>query len=173
MWFHKYYSIKLSHKNYTSFSLKPLFSNVTFVYFWEVVSHHLHMLPQYHQSHLHLASLFASYLCHLPHILPQVPFIPQLDYHLWHNVSFDTNSNDLEEYSIHHLTWVPWRSRTVLGNTLVHFLSSHCQPFWDAFPFLHDTWFFMMHCITPLLVSHEACLDLQVFLPHFFGVFIN
>jgi hypothetical protein len=38
----------------------------------EVVSLHLHMLPQYHQSHLHLASLFASHLHHLPHILNQV-----------------------------------------------------------------------------------------------------
>ncbi len=36
------------------------------------------MLPQYHQSHLNLASLFASHLCHLPHILPQIPYIPQL-----------------------------------------------------------------------------------------------
>ncbi len=40
---------------------------------WEVVSHHLHSLPQYHQSHLHLACLFTSHLCHLPHILPQLP----------------------------------------------------------------------------------------------------
>ncbi len=71
MWFYKYYSFKLSHKNYTLFSLKPLLSNLTFVYFWEVVSHHLHLLPQHHQSHLHLASLFASHLCHLPHILPR------------------------------------------------------------------------------------------------------
>jgi hypothetical protein len=67
------------------------------------VSHHLHLLPQYHQSHLHLACLFASHLCHLPHIILQVP-LTQLDYHLWHNVSFDTMSNDLEVYSIHHLT---------------------------------------------------------------------
>ncbi len=55
------------------FSLKPLFSNLIFVYFWEVVSHHLHLLPQHHQSHLHLACLFTSHLCHLPHILPQFP----------------------------------------------------------------------------------------------------
>ncbi len=73
MWFCKYYSFKLSHKNYTLFSFKPLFSNLTFVYFWEVVSHHLHLLPQHHQSHLHLAILFTSHLCHLPHILPQTP----------------------------------------------------------------------------------------------------
>ncbi len=137
-------------------SLKPLFSNLTFVYFWEVVSHYLYMLPQYHQSHLHLASLFASHLRHLPCILPQVPFIPQLDYHLWCNVSFDTNSSDLEVYSIHHLTWVPWRSWAILGNTLVHCLSSHHLTFWDAFPFLHDTWVFIIHCITPLLVSPGA-----------------
>jgi hypothetical protein len=38
-------------------SSKPLFSNLTFVYFLGMVSLHLHMLPQYHQSHLHLASL--------------------------------------------------------------------------------------------------------------------
>ncbi len=44
---------------------------ITFVYFWEVVSHHLHLLPQHHQSHLHLACLFTNHLCHLPHILPQ------------------------------------------------------------------------------------------------------
>ncbi len=48
-------------------------SNLTFVYFWEVVSQHLHSLPQHHQSHLHLACLFTSHLCHLPHILPQIP----------------------------------------------------------------------------------------------------
>ncbi len=120
MWFYNYYSFKLSHKYYTLFSLKPLLSNLTCVYIWEVVSHHLHLLPQHHQSYLHLASLFASHLCHLPHILPQVPLIPQLDYHLWHNVSFDTISNDLEVYSIHHLTWVPWRSWATLGKTLVH-----------------------------------------------------
>ncbi len=116
---------------------QPLFSNLTFVYFWEMVSHHLHMLPQYHQSHLHLASLFASHLCHLPHILPQVSLIPQLDYHLRRNVSFDTISNDLEVYSIHHLTWVPWRSWAILGNTLVHCLSNHHQTFWDAFGVVH------------------------------------
>ncbi len=150
MCFYKYYSFKLLHKNYTLFSLKPLFSNLTFIYFWDVVSHHLHLLPQYHHSCLHLACLFASHLCHLPHILPQVPLIPQLDYHLWHNVYFDKIFNYLEVYSIHHLTWVPWRSWAILGNTLVHFLSSHCQTFWDAFPFLHDTWFFMMHCINNL-----------------------
>ncbi len=74
MWFYKYYSFKLSHKNYTLFSLKPLFSNLTIVYFREVVSHHLHLLPQHHQSHLHLACLFTSHLCHSPHILPQFPF---------------------------------------------------------------------------------------------------
>ncbi len=73
MWFYNYYSYKLSHKNYTLFSLKPLFSNWTFVYFWEVVCHHLHLLPWHHQSHLHLACLFTSHLCHLPHILPQFP----------------------------------------------------------------------------------------------------
>ncbi len=72
MWFYNYYSFKLSHKSYTLFSLKPLFSNLTFVYFWEVVSHHLHSLPQNHQSHFHLACLFTSQLCHLSHILPQV-----------------------------------------------------------------------------------------------------
>ncbi len=74
MWFYNYYSFTLLHKNYTLFSLKALFSNLTFVYFWEVVSHHLHSLPWHHQSHLHLACLFTSHLCHLPHILPQVPF---------------------------------------------------------------------------------------------------
>ncbi len=173
MWLYKYYSFELWHKNYTSFSLKPLFSNLTFVYFWEVVSHHLHMLPQYHQYHLHQASLFASHLCNLPHILTQVHLIPQLNYHLWCNVSFDTISNDVEVYSIHHLTWVPWRSWAILGNTPVHCLSSHRQTFWDAFPFLHDTWVLYDDCIMPLLVSLVACLDLQVFLPHFFGVFIN
>ncbi len=71
MWFYNYYSFKLSHKKYTLFSLKTLFSNLTFVNFWEVVSHHLHLLPQHHQSHLHLACLFTSHLCHLPHILPR------------------------------------------------------------------------------------------------------
>ncbi len=171
MWFFCYYSFKLLHKNYTLFSLKPPFSNLTFVYFLEEVSLHLHMLPQYHQSHLHLASLFASYLCHLPHILPRVPSIPQLDYHLWCNVSFDTISNDLEVYSIHHLTWVPWRLWAILGNTLVRCLSSHCQNFWNAFPFLHYTWVFMMHCIMPLLIILVPCLDLHFFLLHFFGVF--
>ncbi len=50
--------------------LKPLFSNLPCVYFWDVVSYHLHLLPLYHQSHLHLACLFAIHLCHLPHILP-------------------------------------------------------------------------------------------------------
>jgi hypothetical protein len=40
----------------------------------------------------------------LPHILLKVPLIPQLDYHLWHNVSFDTYSTNLEVYSMHHLT---------------------------------------------------------------------
>ncbi len=73
MGFYNYYSFKLSHKNYTLFSLKPLFSNLTLVYFWEVVSHHLHSLPQHHQPHLYLACLFTSHLCHLSHILPQVP----------------------------------------------------------------------------------------------------
>ncbi len=73
MWFYNYYSFKLLHKNYTLFSLKPLISNLTFVYFWEVVSHHLHLFPQDHQSHLHLACLFTSHLCHLTHILPQCP----------------------------------------------------------------------------------------------------
>jgi hypothetical protein len=68
------------------------------------MSHHLHMLLQYHQSHLHLTYLFASHLHHLPDILPQVSLIPQLDYHLWCNVSFDAISNDLEVYFIHHLT---------------------------------------------------------------------
>jgi hypothetical protein len=86
------------------FSLKPLFNNLTFVYFWDVVSHHPHLLPQYHQSQLHLVCLFASHLHHLPHILLQVPLIPQLDYHLWHNVAFDAIFNDLEVHSIHHLT---------------------------------------------------------------------
>ncbi len=142
MWFFNYYSFQLLHNNYTLFSLKPLFSNFTFVYFWEVVSHYLHLLPQYHQSHLHLASLFASHLRHWPHILPQVPLIPQLDCHLWLNVSFGTNSNDLEVYSMHHLTWVPWRSWEILDNTLIHCLSSLHQTFWDASPFLHDTWVF-------------------------------
>jgi hypothetical protein len=61
-----------------------------------VVSHHLNLLPQHHQSHLHLACLFASHLHHLPHMLPQVTLIPQLDYHLWHNVTFDTISNILK-----------------------------------------------------------------------------
>ncbi len=125
MWFNNYYSFKLLHKNYTLFSLKPLLSNLTFVYFWEVASHHLHSLPQHHQSHLNLASLFASHLCCLHHILPQVPLIPHLDYHLWRNVSFDTISNDLEVYSIHHLTWVPWRSWAILGKALVHRSISH------------------------------------------------
>ncbi len=120
MSFYNYYSFKLLHKNYTLFSLKPLFSNLTFVYFWEVVSHHLHLLPWHHQCHLHLACLFASHLCHLPHILHQVPLIPQLDYHPWHNFSFDKISNDLEVYSIHHLTWVPWRSWAILGKAFVH-----------------------------------------------------
>ena len=73
MWFFHYYSFKLSHKNHTLFSLKPRFSNLTFVYFWELVSHHLHLLPQHHQSYLHLACLFTSHLCHLSHILPQFP----------------------------------------------------------------------------------------------------
>ncbi len=73
MWFFHYYSFKLLQKNYTLFSLKPLFSKLTFVYFWEVLSHHQHLLPQHHQSHLHLACLFTSHLCHLPHILPQIP----------------------------------------------------------------------------------------------------
>ncbi len=41
-----------------------------------------------------------------------------------------------------HLTWVPWRSWAILGSTLVNCLSSHCQTFWDIFPFLHDTWVF-------------------------------
>ncbi len=104
MWFCKYYFFKLLHENYTLFSLNPLFSNLTFVYFWDVVSHHLHLLPQYHQSHLHLACLLPRHLRHLPHIFPQVPLIPQLNYHLWHNVSFDTITKDLEVYSIHHLT---------------------------------------------------------------------
>ncbi len=124
MWFYNYYSFKLSHKNYTLFSLKPLFSNLTCFYFWEVASHHLHLLPQHHQSHLHLACLFASHLCHMSHILPWVPLMPQLDYHLWHNVSFDTISNDLEVCSIH-FTWVPWRSWATLGNTLIHRSISH------------------------------------------------
>ncbi len=70
-----YYSFKLLHKNYTLFSSKHLFSNLTFVYFWDVVSHHLHLLPQHHQSHLHLACLFISHLCHLPHILHQFPLV--------------------------------------------------------------------------------------------------
>ncbi len=73
MWFYNYYSFKLSDKKYTLFSLKPHFSNLTFVYFWKVVSYHLHLLPQHHQSHLHLACLFTSHLCHLPHILTQIP----------------------------------------------------------------------------------------------------
>ncbi len=107
IWFYNYYSFKLSHENYTLFSLKPLFGNVILVYFWDVASHHPILLPQYHQSCLHLAYLFASHLCHLPHILLQVPLIPHLNYHLWHNVSSDTISNDLEVYSMHHLTWVP------------------------------------------------------------------
>ncbi len=172
MWFFHYYSLKLLHKNYTLFSLKPPSSNLTYVYLLRVVSLHLHMLPQYYQSHLHLASLFDSHLCHLPPILPQVPYIPQLDYHLWHNVSFGMVSNYLEVYFIHHLTWVSWRSWALRGNTLVHCLSSHCQTFWDAFPSLHDTWFFndALYCASP---HHSCCLDLQVFLPHFFGVFIN
>ncbi len=73
MWFYNNYSFKLSDKNYTLFSLIPLFSNPTFFYFWEVVSHHLYLLPQHHQSHLYLACLFTRHLCHLPHILPQFP----------------------------------------------------------------------------------------------------
>ncbi len=73
MWFFHYYSFKLLHKNYTLLSLKPPLSNLTFVYFFEVVSLHLHMLPQHYQSHLYLESLFASHLRHLPHILPWVP----------------------------------------------------------------------------------------------------
>jgi hypothetical protein len=125
MWFYNYYSFKLLHKNYTLFSLKPLFCNLTFVYFWEVVSHHLHLLPQHYQSNLHLACLFTSHLCHLSYILTQVPLIPQLVYHLWHYISFDTISNDLEAYSIHHLTWVPWRSWTILCKALVHRSTSH------------------------------------------------
>ena len=174
MWLYNYYSFKQLHNNYTLFSLIPLFSNPTFFYFWEVVSHHLYLLPQYQQSHLHLACLFASHLCHLPNILPQVPLTSQRDYHLWCNFSFDTILNDIEVYSIHHLTWVPWRSWANLGNTLVHCLSSHCQTFWDAFPFLHDTWVFLIQCIMPLLIILlVACLDLHIFLPHSFGVFIN
>ena len=118
MWFYNYYSFKLLHKNYTLFSLKPLFSNLTFVYFWEVVSHHLHLLPQHHQSHLHLACLFTShYLSLASHSSSVSP--------LWHNVSFDTNSNDLEAYSIHHFTWVPCRSWEILGKALVHWSISH------------------------------------------------
>ncbi len=74
MWFYYNYSFKLSHKNYTLFSLKPPFSNLTFVYFWEVVSHHLHLLPQHHQSHLHLHIYYKSSLSLFSHILPQVPF---------------------------------------------------------------------------------------------------
>ncbi len=125
MWFYNYYSFKLLHKNYTLFSLKPLFSNLTFVCFWEVVSHHLHSLPQNHQSHLHQACFFTSHLCHLPHILPQLPLIPWLDYHLWHNVSFAAISNDFKVYSIHHLAWVPWRSWAIPGKALVHRSISH------------------------------------------------
>ncbi len=74
MWIFNYYSFKLAHKSYTLFLLKPLFSNLTFVYFLEVVNHHLHLLPQHHWSHLHLACMFTSHLCYLPHILPQFPF---------------------------------------------------------------------------------------------------
>ncbi len=164
MWCYKYYSFKLLHENYTLFSLKPLFSNLTFVYFWEVVSHHLHMLPQYHKSNLHLASLFVSHLRHLPHILPQVPLIPQLDYHLWRNVSFDTNFNDLEEYSIHNLTWVPWTSWAILCYTLVHCLYSHRQTFWDAFPFLMILVFFYdaLHYASP---HHSWSLPWSASLP--------
>ncbi len=73
MWFFHYYSFKLLHKSHTLFSLKPPFSNLTFIYSWEVVGHHLHSLPQHHQSHLHLACLFTSHLCHLLDILPQIP----------------------------------------------------------------------------------------------------
>ncbi len=73
MRFFHYNSLKLLHKNHTLFSLIPPFSNKTFVYLWEVMSHQLHMLPPHHQSHLHLACLFTSHLCHLPHILPQIP----------------------------------------------------------------------------------------------------
>ncbi len=131
---------------------QPLFSNLTFVYFWDVVRHHLHLLPWYHQYHLHLAYLFASHLCHLPHILAQVPLITQLEFHLWHNVSIDLISNDIEVYhSIHHLIWVPWRSWAILGKILINCLSSHRQTFWDAFPCLHDTWFFndALHYASP------------------------
>ncbi len=73
MWFFHHYSFKLWYKNDTLFSLKPLFSNLNFVYFWEVVSHHLRLRHQHHQSHCHLACSFTSHLCHLSHILPQFP----------------------------------------------------------------------------------------------------
>ncbi len=169
MWFYNYYSFKLSHKNYTLLSLKPLFSNLTFVYFWDVVSHHLHLLPQYHQSHLHPACLFASHLCWLPHILLQVPLIHQLDYHLWHNVSFDTMSNDLEMYSIHHLAGVPWRTWASLGNTLIHdpplpnLLRHFPLPTWYL-DFFYDA----LHYASP----HQSwSLPWSAIL--FFGVFIN
>ncbi len=104
------------------------------------MSHHLHLLLQHHQSHLHLASLFTSHLCHLPHIPPQALLIPQLDYHLWHNVSFDTISNDLEVYSIHHLTWVSWRSWAILDNALVHRSISHECPWTISMFVLNKTY---------------------------------
>ncbi len=41
------------------------------------------------------------------------------------------------------------------NNTLVHCLSSHCQTFWDAYPFLHETWVFydVLHYASP----HHSC----------------
>ena len=120
MWFFHYYSFKLSHKNYTLFSLKPPFSNLTFVYFWRwwvfIYTCFLNIINLISIWHLYLPVIFVT--C-LTFFLGFPKFLNLLDYHLWRNVSFDTISNDLEVCSIHHLTWVPWRFWAILGNTFV------------------------------------------------------
>ncbi len=42
--------------------------------------------------------------------------------------------------------------------------------------FLLPPWylgFYMMHCVMPLFIISGACLDRQVFLPHFFDIFVD
>ncbi len=158
MWFHKYYTFKLLHKNYNLFSLKPLFSNLCLFLGCGESSSTLA------SSVSSISSPFGMSICQsslsLASHSPSGSLIPQLDYHLWQNIPFDTNSNDLGVFH----TLLDLSSLKILSNSwfLVILLSIVCSAIAKPFEMLSPP--YMIHgflwCIALHLSSSVMVLAL-------------
>ncbi len=174
MWFFHYYSFKLSHKSYTLFSLKPPFSKLTFVSFLEVVSLHLHSFLNFINLisiwHLYLPVIFVTCLTFFLRFCKFINLIIISD-----GLMFLLIQIPMILKCIPYITWLEFLEDH--AKFLVILLSIVCPAIAKSFEMLSPSYmifgFFMMRCITPLLINLVARLDLHVFLPHFFGVFIN